>query len=153
MQYKDYKVGFTFEVPDKYSEVKEASYEVFDVAPNTLHYFIELNDDGEVIKSFSLSHDRKVKDDKDFEAVVEENEKELLNDNYRLEKSQVLTTRKDRVIERRVFLDNEMENGPGILLYFTRVKDEVIVSSAFVGDNYDENEIELLQIFDSFEEI
>ena len=55
MKYREYKVGFTFDMPDQFSEVRESSYEVFDVEPNTLKYFIVLDDDGEIIRSFSFN--------------------------------------------------------------------------------------------------
>ena len=153
MQYRDYRVGFTFEVPDEFSEVKEASYEVFEVAPNTLHYFIELDDDGEIVRSFSLSNDRKVKDEKDCERLADDSVALLESNGFKVEDREKLTTNKDRIIYRYVLRDDENDGNPLMVIYFTRIKDQVVISSRFINEGYDENELEMLQIFDSFEEL
>ena len=70
MKYRNYEVGFTFEVPDVFSEVKQSSYNVFDVPEDTMHYFICLDENGDIIRSFSMVKDGPCNSDEDFNNIV-----------------------------------------------------------------------------------
>ena len=154
MKYREYKVGFTFEVPDNFSEVREASYEVFNVAENTLKYFIELNDDGEIVRSISLNRDEGlVKTDDDLKNAIQDNVELLEQAGLTQVENNILITDSGRQIHRYVFADLEQEENIGLLFYFTRIKNALIVSSCYINNFYDFFEDELFNIFNSIEEL
>lgn len=153
MKYRDYKLGFTFEVPDYFSEVRESSFEVFNVAEGTLHYFILLDDDGNIVRNLSMGAEGPVKDDAEFDAVVKEQVEQLTNIDFAVLKENELTTEKGRVIKRVVLYDQVLGAELGTLLYFTKVKEHVLVSGTFIREYYDEFEEELYRIFESIEEM
>ena len=146
MKYRDYKVGFTVEVPDYLSEVKEASYEVFNVADNTLKYFILLDDDGEVVRTLSIAKDdRVVKTEEEYLEVVESSVVEMEDIGFKRVFNNTMITPSGRVVERYFLCDVELEENIALLAYFTRVKDSVVVSTTYVT--------ELFDIFDSIQEL
>ena len=154
MKYRDYKVGFTVEVPDYLSEVKEASYDVFDVADNTLKYFILLNDDGDIVRSLSLTQDdREVKTEEEYLEVVESSIADMENAGFKRVFNNTMITPSGRVVERYFLCDLELEENIALLAYFTRVKNSVVVSTTYVTEFFDEFENELFDIFDSIKEI
>lgn len=154
MKYRDYKVGFTVEVPDYLSEVKEASYEVFNVADNTLKYFILLDDDGEVVRTLSIAKDdRVVKTEEEYLEVVESSVAEMEDIGFKRVFNNTMITPSGRVVERYFLCDVELEENIALLAYFTRVKDSVVVSTTYVTEFFDEFENELFDIFDSIQEL
>ena len=152
MKYRDYKIGFNYEVPDYYDEVREGSYEVFGVAPGTLHYFIMLDDEGEIIKNFSMSG-QPIKDDKEYKQVVKEYIDALQDVDFVLIKENQLTTDNGKTIDRFVLFDERLGAEIGTLVYCMKVKDYVLTSSAYIKEYYDVYEEELFSIFNSIEEL
>ena len=154
MKYRDYKVGFSFEVPDYFSEVRETSYEVFDVAENTLKYFILLDDDGEVVRSFSIVKDEEqVKTDEQYNEVLQKNIDTMEQLGYTKVINNQLKTDSGMIIDRYVFADLDMEENIAVLVYFVRIKDSFVTSSCYIGEFYDEFEEELFNIYNSIEVI
>ena len=152
MKYKDYKVGFTFEVPDYLSEVREASYEVFNVAENTLKYFIMLDDDGEIVRSFSFSKDEApVKTDTAYKEVLEKNLQAMEDLGLTKLINTEFTTAKGIHVDRYVYVDLEMDEAIGLLLYFARIKDSLVVSSCYISNFDDFFETEMRNIYESIE--
>ena len=153
MKYRNYEVGFTFEVPDVFSEVKQSSYNVFDLPEDTMHYFICLDENGDIIRSFSMVKDGPCNSDEDFNNIV----KNALNDLEKIDVHVVqenqLRTESGKIIERKVLYDEDMEEDLGILMYFMRVKDIVLISSCYIEEFYDENEDELFAVFNSVKEV
>lgn len=154
MKYRDYKVGFTVELPDYFNEVREASYDVFDVAEDTLKYFIILNDDGEVERSLSLNKNaEEVKTDEEYKQAVEK----AISDFESLGLTKILhgemTLESGRKVDRLIMFDKEQEENVAILFYFTRVKNSLVCSSSYVVEFYDQFETELINIFNSIEEL
>lgn len=153
MKYRNYEVGFSFEVPDNFSEVKQSSYEVFGVSPETMHYFICLDDDGNVIRSFSINKDEPCKSDEDYIEIIKKTLEQLDELGFHVLQNNELKTENDKIIERFVLYDENMEENLGILLYFMRVKDAVITSSCYIVEFYDEFEDELFSVFNSIKEV
>ena len=154
MKYRDYKVGFTFEVPDYFSEVREASYEVFEVANNTLKYFILLDDEGEIIRSFSFTKDETpIKSDQDYKDVLEENLYTMEEIGLTQVINSEFTTEKGIHVDRYVFADLEDDDNIGILMYFARIKDAFVVSSTYIQNFDDFFETEMRTIYESIEVI
>lgn len=153
MKYRDYKIGFSLDVPKYFSEVKETSYEVFDVAEGTLKYFILLDDAGEIARTFSIVRGEKVKTDKEFQEFVKTNIEEMEDNKFQLLKHDQRKTDGGKVIERCTFYNEEVHENLGLLMYFMQVKDEVIVSSTFIYEFYDEFEEEMFNIYNSIKEI
>ena len=154
MKYRDYKVGFTFEAPDHLSEVREASYEVFGVEEGTLKHFIVLDDDGEIVRSLSINCDEKVvKTQDEFLQAVRTSVDEFERVGLRKVMNDTLTTPSGREIERYIFCDVDQPEDIGILIYFTKVKDKLVVSSTYVTEFFDVYETELYNIFDSIQEL
>ena len=154
MKYRDYKVGFSFEVPDYFSEVRETSYEVFDVAENTLKYFILLDDDGEVVRSFSIVKDEEqVKTDEQYNEVLQKNIDTMEQLGYTKVINNQLKTDSGMIIDRYVFADLDIEENIAVLVYFVRIKDSFVTSSCYIGEFYDEFEEELFNIYNSIEVI
>lgn len=153
MKYRDYKIGFTFEVPDYFSEVRESSYEVFEVDDDVLHYFIQLDDDGEVVRHLSFGAQGPVENDEEFKETVDQNIALMEDVGYAILKRNTLRTDKGRTIERCVVFDPDVDANWGILVYYTVVKNKVISSSCLIKQYYDEFEEELYSIFDSIEEL
>ena len=154
MRYRDYKVGFTVEVPDYFSEVKEASYEVFNVSEGTLKHFILLDDDGEIVRSLSLSRDEKpVTTEEEYLQAVERNISILEDAGLKIAFNNTRVTPSGREVERYFMCDLDMKENLALLAYFTRVKDTLVVSTTYCKEFFDSFENELLEIFDSIEEI
>lgn len=152
MKYRDYKVGFAFDVPDYFSEVRESSFEVFNVAENTLKYFILLDDDGEIVRSFSFTKDgTKVETDEKYKEVLEKNIAIMDEVGFTKVTNNQLKTEKGLIIDRYVFADLEMEENIALLVYFTRIKDAFITSACYIGEFYDEFENEMFEIYNSIE--
>jgi len=152
MKYRDYKIGFNYEVPDYYDEVREGSYEVFGVAPGTLHYFIMLDDEGEIVKNFSMSG-QPVKDDKEYKQVVKEYIDGLQDVDFVLIKENQLTTDNGKTIDRFVLYDERLGEQIGTLVYCMKVKDYALTSCAYIKEYYDIYEEELFSIFNSIKEL
>lgn len=154
MRYRDYKVGFSVEMPSHFSEVREASYEVFNVAEGTLKHFIVLNDDGEILRSLSFNTENtRVKTQEEFLAAVERNIAELEDAGMKRVMNDVLTTPSGREIQRYIMCDVDEEEDFGILIYFTKIKENLVVSSTPVLEFFDVYETELFEIYDSIEEL
>ena len=154
MRYTDYKVGFSFEMPDHFSEVREASFEVFNVSEGTLKHFIVLDDEGEILRSLSFNSDNKVlKTKEEFLDAVKESISKLEDAGMRKAYNDTLTTPSGREIERYIMCDVDAEEDFGILIYFTKIKDRMIVSSTCVIEFFDVYETELFEIYDSIEEL
>ena len=152
MKYREYKVGFTFEVPDYFSEVRESSFEVFNVADNTLKYFIFLNDEGEVLRSFSFSKDKDVvKTDEQYQEVLNKNINLMEQAGFTKVINNQLKADNGLLIDRYVYADLEMKEKVGLLVYFVRIKDAFIVSSCYITDFYDFFEQEMFDIYNSIE--
>lgn len=152
MKYRDYKIGFNYEVPDYYDEVREGSYEVFGVSPGTLHYFIMLDDEGEIVKNFSMSG-QQIKDDKEYKQVVKEYIEALQDVDFVLIKENQLVTDSGKTIDRFVMFDERLGEEIGTLVYCMKVKDYVLTSCAYIKEYYDIYEEELFSIFNSIEEL
>lgn len=154
MKYRDYKVGFSVEVPDYFSEVKEASFEVFGVSENTLKYFILLDDEGEVVRSLSLTRNPEpLKTEDEYIEAIRKNISAMEELGYKVVYNNALVMPNGREVERVFFFDDRIEEDVAILAYFTKVKDYLIVSSTICQEFYDDFESELLEIFNSIEEI
>jgi len=152
MKYRDYKIGFTYEVPDYFSEVRESSYDVFDVAEDTLHYFIQLDDEGEIIRNFSMGA-KTIDGDNDIESIVADYVASMEEAGYVKLLENTITTTNGRTIYRYTFYDEDIEEDVGILTYLIKVKDSVITSSCFIKEFYDFYEQEMYGIFDSIQEL
>jgi len=153
MKYRNYEVGFTFEVPDNFSEVKPSSYEAFDVRPETMHYFICLDDKGEIMRAFSINKDVPCNTDDDMVNIIKTTLEQLDQLGYHVLQFNELKTESGKLIERFVFYDENLDKDLGILMYFMRVKDAVVVSSCYIKEFYDEYEDELFTVFNSIREI
>lgn len=154
MKYREYKVGFTFDVPDYFSEVRESSFEVFDVPENTLKYFIILDDDGEIERSFSFNRDDEpVKTKEDFLNAVESNISNMEELGYTRVYTDTITTESGREIVRHFMCDTEMEENLAIVMYFTHIKNNLVCSSTFGREFFDSPESEMLEIYNSIEEL
>ena len=153
MKYRDYKIGFTYEVPDYFSEVRESSYEIFNVAEDTLHYFIQLDDDGEIIRNFSMGAKGPIEKDKDVKIAVDNFIDALKELGYVIIKENILTTDNGRKIYRYVLFDDEIEQDLAVLVYLTQVKDHLVTSSCLIEEYYDSFEQEMFSIFNSFEDM
>lgn len=153
MKYRNYEVGFTFEVPDDFSEVKSSSFPVFDVDPATMHYFICLNEKGDVTRSISLNKDEPCKTDDDAVKIITTTLNQLEELGYHVLQFNELKTDDGKYIERFVFYDENLEADLGVLVYFMRVKDALITSSCYITEFYDGYEDELFGIFNSIKEI
>lgn len=153
MKYRNYEVGFTFEVPDNFSEVKQSSYEVFNISPDTMHYFICLDDNGDVTRSFLINKDEPCKTDDDMISIIQTSLKQLEEMGYHVLQFNELKTESGKYIERFVFYDENLDADLGVLMYFMRVKDAVISSSCYITEFYDQYEEELFSVFNSIKEI
>lgn len=153
MKYRNYEVGFTFEVPDVFSEVKQSSYEVFGIPADTMHYFICLDDDGNIERSFSIIKEGSCNSEEDFQNIVKYSLEDLDEIGVHVIESSQFTTEEGKVVERRVMYDENMEEDLGILMYFIRVKDVVVMSSCYIEEFYDANEDELFTVFNSIKEV
>ena len=153
MKYRNYEVGFTFEVPDDFSEVKQSSYEVFNVPEDTMHHFIQLDDNGDIVRSFSITKSEPMETDDQIKEYIDKNLAQL--DELGIHKviqNQIQTT-DGRTIDRVVLYDENMEEDLGILTYFMKVKNVLIMASCYIVEFYDEYEEELYDIFDSIKEV
>jgi len=153
MKYRDYKIGFTYEVPEYFSEVRESSFEVFNVAEGTIHYFILLDDEGDIVRNFSMSAEGPLKDNKEYEEKIKDYIDTLTGVDFVVLKENELVTEKGREIKRYVLFDKMMQAELGMLFYFTKIKDRLVVSTTYITEYYDEYEEELYEIFDSIEEM
>ena len=154
MRYRDYKVGFSVEIPDHFSEVREASYEVFNVSEGTLKYFIVLNEDGDILRSLSFNtEETRVRTKEEFLELVRKSIAQLEDAGMKRVMNDTLTTPSGREIERYIMCDVDEEEDFGILIYFTKIKDNLVVSSTPVLEFFDVYETELFEIYDSIEEL
>ena len=154
MVYRDYQIGFSVEMPDHFSEVREASYEVFNVSEGTLKYFIVLNDDGDILRSLSFNtEEARVNNKDEFLEVVKRNIEQLEHAGMKKVMNDTLTTPSGREIERYIMCDIDEEVDYGILIYFTKIKNRVVVSSTPVFEFFDVYETELFEIYDSIKEL
>jgi len=154
MKYRDYKVGFTFEVMDHFSEVRESSFEVFDVADNTLKYFILLDDEGEIERSLSITKDSaEIKSDEDYATAIDRNVALMEEMGYVKLMNNQLQTEKGYIIDRYVFGDPEIEETIGLLVYFMRLKNSLLISSCYIGELYDDFENEMFFMYNTIEEL
>lgn len=154
MKYRDYKIGFTFEMPEHFNEVREASFEVFDVAEGTLKHFIVLDDEGEIVRSLSFTCDETpVKSKEEFLQAVQNSIDDLEYAGMKRVMNDTLTTPSGREIERYIMCDVDQEEDIGLLIYFTKIKDRLVVSTTYVTEFFDVYETELFEIFDSIQEI
>ena len=153
MKYRDYKIGFTFEVPDYFSEVRESSYEIFDVAEDTLHYFIQLDDEGEIVRNFSIGARELTDKNQDAKEAVDSFVEMLDEMGYVRVQDNVLITESGREIYRYVLYDEDIGTEMAVLTYVTKVKDHLITSSCLIEEFYDFFEQEMFKIFDSIEEM
>ena len=152
MKYRDYKVGFSFDVPEYFSEVRESSYEVFDVAEGTLKYFILLDDDGEIVRRFSfVKDDVRISSDEDYKNAIQKNLDSMDDMGFTQVKNNQLQMNNGMIIDRYVFADLSRDDYIGILVYFLRIKDTLVMSSCYITDFYDEFEDEMFNIYNSIE--
>lgn len=153
MKYRNYEVGFTFEVPDEFSEVKSSSFPVFNVDPNTMHYFIKLDEKGNVIRALSFNKDEPCKTDDDAIRIITTTIQQLEELGYHVLQFNELKTDGGKFIQRAVFYDENLKADLGVLMYFMRVKDAIVTSSCYITEFYDGYEDELFDIFNSIKEV
>lgn len=153
MKYRNYEVGFTFEVPDDFSEVKQSSYEVFNVPADTMHHFIQLDDNGDIVRSFSITKSEPMETDDQIKEYIDKNLAQLDELGiHKVVQNQIQTT-DGRTIDRVVLYDENMKEDLGILTYFMKVKNVLIMASCYIVEFYDEYEEELYDVFDSIKEV
>ncbi len=145
MLIKNYELGFSFEISDDYSEIKESSYPAFNVGKNTLHYFIQLDDAGEISKVFSICKDKKCENEETALNLVKANVDVMEKVGFKLISENDFETHLGRKIYRRVFEDEEGEHT--FVTYFTVVHNTVIASTVEILDSYDEYEEEMYAVF------
>ncbi len=150
MLVKNYELKFSFEVNDDFSEIKSTSYEAFNVAPNTIHYFVKLDDEGNVGRVLSLCKDKKCTNEEEVLAVVKRNVEQMKKFGFDLIFENDFETHKNRKIYRRVFIDEEQEHA--FVTYFTLIKGVLIASTTEITEFYDEYEEEMYEIFATIEE-
>ena len=152
MKYKNYTLGFTFEVDDKFTEVKQDRYDAFNVQPSTLHYFIALDDEGEISEVLSITKDEPCKDDEEFKERVDFNIKTLKEYGYLLFSQEEIDA-DGRPVQRLIFQDTNIEQDLGLCMYFARVNNEVICSAVYILEDYDDREQSMLNMYKSIKEM
>ncbi len=150
MLIKNYELKFSFEISDDYNEIKSTSYSAFEVAPNTLNYFVQLDDSGEISKVFSICKDKVCNNEEEIFAVIDNNVSLLKNAGFDLVEHNEFETHLGRRIYRRVFLDETQEHA--FVTYFTLVHNTLIASTVELLDSYDEFEEELYAVFVTIKE-
>lgn len=150
MLIKNYELGFSFEISDDYSEIKEQSYKAFGVGPGTLNYFVQLDDNGEVDKVFSICKDKVCINEEEIQKCIDKNIAAIEKTAFKC------TDRSDfeingRKIYRCVFVDAEAELS--YVTYFTLIHQTLVASTTQFLESYDEYEEEMFAIFASIEEI
>ena len=151
MLIKNYELGFSYELSDDYSEIKESSYKAFGVGPNTLGYFVQLDEAGEIDKVFSLVKDKVCINDEEIKTLIDQNIKTLKKAGFDMVYENDFETDQGRKIYRRVFVDETKELT--YVTYFTLIHNTIVTSTTQILDFYDEYEEEMYAVFASITEI
>lgn len=151
MLIKNYELGFSYELSDDYSEIKESSYNAFGVGPNTLNYFVQLDEEGQIDKVFSLVKDKTCLDEKEIKSVISDNIASLKKAGFKMVYENDFETDQGRKIYRRVFVDETGELT--YVTYFTLIHNTLVTSTTQILDFYDEYEEEMYAVFASMVEI
>lgn len=148
---KDYENGFQCYVPDEFSEIKKENYESWNVAESTLHYFVELDEDGEVWKAVSINLLDDAESEEEFAEVVDKNVKDIESLDFEIVEVEDFKLPNDRVVKRVLSKDKDDENL--FVTYFMNISKHVICSTIMIAEEYDEEETIVATIYSSMKEI
>lgn len=148
---KDYENGFSCYVPDEFSEVKKENYEAWNVVPGTLHYFVVLDENGEIEKAVSLNKLAETETDEELDTLIQNIVEKYEKCGLEIVDVSDLKLTDDRTVKRVAFTSEE-----GDVLFVTYVahlKKLNVCSTISVTDDYDEEEGILAIMFSSMEDL
>lgn len=151
MLIKNYDLGFSFEISDEYSEIKELSYGAFGIDKSTLNYFVQLTEEGEIDKTFSLCKDRVCINEEEVKECLLQNVNKIKKAGFELIYENEFDTHTGRKVYRKVFVDEKKE--VMFATYFTLINKTIVASTTQIIDFYDEYEEEMYAIFASIKEL
>ena len=137
---EDYK--FSFVVPDDFKEISYDDYEKYNISPGTLHVFVRLVK--KEVQVITLTRDDEVKDEKDYESLVNLN---LQN----LEKAGIEVNNHIHHLSgnRRIDIIYSEMNDLQFATYFTKIQTMLVACSIEIKEIGDERDQVLTEMFDS----
>lgn len=147
---KDYENNFSCYVPEEFSEIKKENYEAWGVAQGTLHYFVILDEDGEVEKAVSINKMKPTDTPEEWTKLVEDSVKEFEKFGFEINELEDLKLNDNMTVKRLTYMG---EVNDYYVTYFARLKDVNICSTISIANDYDKEETILAVIYSSIEEI
>ena len=147
MLIKNTKYGFSFVVPDDYTEIPRSEYKKYNVDPATLHVFVK--PEGDAPRSISLNPDDTVESEKEYLELVDLNAKNMKEIGMKIDEHTFKTDGRARV---DVLYSNF--RGLRFATRFTVVGGkQMIACSIEIGEKDDEHDRTLAALFDSIKDI
>lgn len=147
---KDYENNFSCYLPEEFSEIKKENYEAWGVAQGTLHYFVILDDEGEVEKAISINRMKPTETTEEWEKLVEDSVKEFEDFGFQINELEDLKLTDSMTVKRLTYLGDVNDY---YVTYFAHLKDVNICSTISIANDYDEEETILAVMYSSIEEM
>lgn len=147
---KDYENNFSFYVPDEFSEIKQENYDAWGVVKGTLHYFVVLDDEGEVEKAVSINKLKDTETPEEWTQLVEASVKEFEDFGFQINEVEKLKLTDNMTVDRITYLGDVNDY---YVTYMASLKGLNICSTISIGEDYDDEETILAVIFSSIEEM
>lgn len=147
---KDYENNFSCYVPEEFSEIKKENYEAWGVVPGTLHYFVILDDDGEVEKAVSINKLRDSETQEEWDKIIEDGIKDFEKYGFQINELEDLKLNDNMTVKRLTYIGDVNDY---YVTYFARLKNLNICSTISLANDYDEEETILAIIYGSIEEM
>lgn len=147
---KDYENNFSCYLPDEFSEIKKENYEAWGVVPDTLHYFVVLDDDGEVAKAVSINKIKDTDTPEEWEEYVKSTVKEFEDYGFKINELEDLKLNDNITVKRLTYMGDIDDY---YVTYFAHLNKINICSTISIGEDYDDEELVLTVIYSSLEEL